>query len=106
MTVNYITIKGFIKDGELNIDLPENVMDGEIEVKLPVAEDAIAWEDRPWMEDELTAMLKFEPATLGEILEAGLIGQGEADWSDVEDSAIFVEELRRKQQEHRISWTD
>ncbi len=100
MTVNYITIKGFIKDGELNIDLPENVMDGEIEVKLPVAEDAIAWEDRPWMEDELEELLRPEPPMTGaEIVAAGLTGGWEH--LGIEDSVEWLNEQKRRRKEQR-----
>ncbi len=97
MTVNYITIKGFIKDGELNIDLPENVIDGEIEVKLPVIGAEIPWEDRPWTEEELEELLHPDPKTGAEIAKSTSIGA----WAHlgIEDGVGWVQEQRRKRQE-------
>ena len=34
MATNYITVKGVIENGELKVDLPENVQDGEVEVTI------------------------------------------------------------------------
>lgn len=49
MAVNYVTIKGYVRDGKLEVELPENVTEGEILVQLPVSidEQAHLLEDRP-----------------------------------------------------------
>ena len=95
-----VSIKGYIKGGKIEIDLPENVIDGEIEVTVPVAETAgeeIPWEERPWTDEEIAEFFKFEGKPLGEIETGG--------WEDmdIEDSAEWVEELRRKEEE-RSKW--
>jgi hypothetical protein len=100
MATNYITIRGEIKNGELKVDLPDNVQDGEVEVTIPVSDTGeLPWEERPWAEDELADMLNFEGKSLGEIETGG--------WEDLEitDSVSFVEDLRRKEEERHSKWT-
>lgn len=100
MATNYITIKGYIKNGELKVDLPENVEDGEVEVTIPVSEaEELPWEERPWTEDELADMLNFQGKSLGEIQAGG--------WEDkgITDSVEFVENLRREEEDRRGKWT-
>jgi hypothetical protein len=48
--------------------------------------------------------LEFNPSTLGEILDDGLVGLGSD--LEIEDSVRFVDEIRRKEQERRGVWTD
>jgi len=93
MATNYITIKGFIKNGELNVDLPENVMDGEIEVKLPVIGAEIPWEDQPWTEEELAEFMVFEPIPAYEIETGGWEHLG------ITDSVEWLNEQKRKRRE-------
>jgi hypothetical protein len=112
MTTDYVTVKGYIKDGQLNVALPENVADGEVEVQVPVIlADAlvpadIPWEERPWTEEELIELFDAHPTALGEMLESGLIGAGANDWVQVDDSADFVQRLRRDEQTRRRRWMD
>lgn len=97
MAVAYVTLKGEIKGGKLTVELPENAIDGEVEVRIPVAEDSL--------EEALPDYLHFEGKTLGEILESDAIGS----WGDmgIEDSVEWVEEQRRKMWEERKSrWMD
>jgi len=100
MATNYITVKGEIKNGELKVDLPDNVQDGEVEVTIPVADTGTQpWENRPWTEEELAEMLHFEGKSLGEIETGG--------WEDmgITNSVEFIEEVRRKQEEQYSKWT-
>lgn len=95
MATNYVTVKGYIKNGKLEVDLPENVEDCEVEVTVAVvaeAEETLSPEE----------MLQFEGKTLGEILDSRLVGTW-SDRDDITDSGTFVEELRRKEVE-RYKW--
>jgi hypothetical protein len=71
ITTHYITIKGYIKNGKLEVKWPDNAADGEVHIDIPVVLDgaALALED-------LATMLAFEGKPLGEIEIGG--------WEDVE----------------------
>lgn len=104
MTITYVTLKGTIKDGELHVNLPENIRDGEVELTVAV-ENGDETEAQPWTDEELQEMLKFEGKTLGEIVESEYIGS----WADmgITDGAAWVQEQRRKMwAERRARWTD
>ena len=92
MATNYVTIRGYIKDGQLIYDLPENVTDGEVRLEVPIeeAETSASWEESPWTEEELADALQFRPVPGNEIETGG--------WEDmgITDSIKFVEEVRRK----------
>jgi hypothetical protein len=85
MATNYVTIKGYIKDGKLEVELPENVTEGEAEIIVPIAaeDDDLAIED-------FHKYLNFKGVPLGEMQVGG--------WEDmgIEDSAEFIQALRRK----------
>lgn len=100
MAVNYLTIKGHIKNGKLDVELPTNVADGEIEVVVPiVSNDEIAWENPIWTEVEMREFMQPNPSTLGEILHYLQANPGhELDY--ITDSAAWVEASRREE-EHR-----
>jgi len=85
MAVNYVTIKGYVRDGKLEVDLPENVTEGEVEIIVPVAA-----EDDDLTPEELQEYLNFKGLPFGEIETGG--------WEDrgIEDSVQFVQELRHK----------
>jgi hypothetical protein len=86
MVVNYVSIKGYIRGGKLEVELPENVVEGEAEVIVPIAAES------------------NEGVMLGDILASGLVGSG-ADW-DIGDSEEWIQEQRRKTwEERRKSWT-
>ena len=93
MSIHYVTIKGQIKDGKLNAELPANVVDGEAEIMIPVASNEI----------EADESIHFKGLTVGELLEAGVIG----GWKDrnIPDSLEYLAELRRKEEEQRNLWT-
>ena len=100
MATNYITIKGVIENGELKVELPDNVVDGEVEVTIPISdEDELPWEERAWTEAELTDMLNFEGKSLGDIETGGWENLG------ITDSLEFVEDVRRKEEERHSKWT-
>jgi hypothetical protein len=85
MAVNYVTIKGYVRDGKLEVDLPDDVIEGEVEIIVPVAA-----EEDDLTPEELQEYLNFKGLPLGEIETGG--------WEDrrIEDSVQFVQELRRK----------
>lgn len=79
MATNYITIKGYVRDGKIEADLPENVIDGEAEITIVVKNE------------------ESEPLTGAEIVARGLTG----GWKDlgIEDSVAWVKEQKRKPRE-------
>lgn len=85
MTVNYVTVKGYVRDGKLEVELPENVTEGEVEIIVPVAV-----EEDDLTPEELQEYLNFKGLSFGEIETGG--------WEDrgIEDSVEFVQDLRRK----------
>jgi hypothetical protein len=94
------------ESGKLEIELPEGLPPGEVEVviQLPSSETKASPLERPWTEEEIRDMMRIEPKTGAEIvaeLDAGLIGEG---WSHITMSgAEWVEEQRRKRRE-RNRW--
>lgn len=88
MAVQYMRVKGYIRDGKLYADLPDDVPDGDVEVLLPMFAD-----DSPLTDTELHDLLTFKGQTLGEILESGLVGAG-ADW-ELGDREEWVQAQRR-----------
>lgn len=84
------TIKGYLTaDGQIKVDLPDNFMEGEIELTILVSEAS------------------FEGKTLGEILDSGLVGTGvDWDFGDI-DSVEWIEQQRAKRRQERQSpWTE
>ncbi len=76
-------VKGYLtEDGELKVELPANWQPGEVDILMPVSDEAV--EER----------FVFKGLTAGEILQSGLVGSG-ADW-DIGDSEEYVQEQRRK----------
>jgi hypothetical protein len=97
MVTDYITVKGYIKGGELKVDLPENVLDGEVEVKVIVANKEATIDDQPLTDEEIDALMRPNPKTGAEIVKNPAIGS----WAhkDITDSVEFIKELRRKRRE-------
>lgn len=93
MAIHYVTIKGRIKDGKLDAELPENVVDGEAEIMIPVANSI----------NEGNEPIHFRGLTAGEILASDVIG----GWKDrdIPDSLEYLAELRRKEEEQHNLWT-
>ena len=94
--MDIVRVKGTITpEGEIKVELPEGWQPGEVEVAVPVAVP----EEAPFTEAELAEMMRFEGRSLGEIETGG--------WEDMDipDSAEWVEEQRRKEQERRGNWT-
>ena len=89
MAAQYTRVKGYIKDGRLYVELPDDVPDGEVELLLPETTG-----DQPWTEVELQDLLTFKGQTLGEILESGVVGAG-TDW-EIGDSEEWAQGQRRK----------
>lgn len=70
----------------------------------PDATDALPWEERPWTEEEIRALIQPDPKTGAEI--AAMIESGEIDTSewaamDIPDSVEWVKNLRRQQRRQR-----
>lgn len=80
--------------GELKVELPTGMPPGEVRVTIEISTD-----DRPWSLDELEDLLKVEPMTGAQIVEAGLLGR----WGDrgIINSSEWVEEQRRKRKAQR-----
>jgi hypothetical protein len=101
MATTYVTVKGYIKDGQVQIDLPENVTDGEIEVRVPVETEpnTSPQEVLTLTDEELDALMKPNPKTGAEIIALGHTG----GWKDkgITDSVEWVLEQRRKRREKR-----
>jgi hypothetical protein len=107
MAIHYVRIKGRIKDGKIEAELPENVLDGEVELLVQTADTVTdvpnsEWDNLPWTEAELDELLKPNPMTLGELLESGLLG----GWKDrpIADSQEFIEQQRHAEAEKRGIW--
>ena len=84
------------ENGRLEVDLPDDLPNGEVRVILE-------FPDEPTFSDEeLKELLKVEPKSGAEIA-AGL-GEGNV-WENagIEDGAEWVENLRRKRREH-LRW--
>lgn len=101
-----IHLKGLITaDGQLQVTLPPDLPEGEVEVTLqltPVEAAPAAEEEAPWTDEEIRAMINPQPKTGAEIV-ALLKEMGGEGWDHITDSAAWVEELRRKSQE-RYKW--
>jgi len=95
---------------ELKLSLPADFPLGKVRVtvepanasEMPESESDTSWEERPWTHEEMREFLTFQPTAGAEIVAEGLVG----GWEDmgITDSAAWVEELRRKEQE-RYKWS-
>ena len=92
------------ENGELQLNLPEGLPSGEVHVTIEFSTGAqtppeSTWELRPRTEEEIRDALTFKPATGAEIMASGVFGT----WSDmgIADSAVWVEELRHKEENSR-----
>ena len=105
MVADYISVKGYIKDGKLEVDLPDSVTDGEVEIKIPVVRgekqmpEVTTEDETPWTDEEIAEMVRPEPMTGAEIVAAGYMGGWEH--KGIADGVEFIEELRRKRREKR-----
>jgi hypothetical protein len=99
--MNYITIKGYVRDGKIEADLPDDVIEGEIELKVPVERDVISDDDAIplWTDEELAELIKPNPKTGAEIVALGHTGGWEH--KGIEDSVEWLAELRRQRREKR-----
>ncbi len=78
MAANYIVVKGYIRQGELLVDLPHNVQDGEVEVLVSI-------DSADPFEDEFASLMNTQSKTDG--------------WTD---SLAWLHEQRRKRREMRL----
>jgi hypothetical protein len=101
MAVNYVTVKGFIKDGKLEVELPDDTVEGEVELRVPVERKTIAVDEieSAWTDEELEDLINPQPKTGAEIVALGHTGGWEH--KSIEDSIEWVKELRRQRREKR-----
>jgi len=101
-----IQLTGKINDqGQLELELPKGLPSGAVHVTLeiPASTDDIPWEERPWTDEELEALLKTEPKTGAEIAE-WLKKESPTGWEHIGMTGEeWVEEQRRKDRE-RSKW--
>lgn len=100
MAIHYVRIKGRIKDGKIEIDLPENVVEGDIEIQLPVATPATVLDGASFTEDEITEALHPHPKSGAEIAQNPAIGSW-ADMDITDSNAWVVEQRRRRKVNHQ-----
>lgn len=102
MATNYITVKGYIRNGKIEIDLPENVTDGVVKVQIPVEGEnpsAPIVDDSPLTDEEIENMINPNPKSGAEIVALGHTGGWEH--KGITDSVEWVAEQRRKRREKR-----
>jgi hypothetical protein len=102
MATNYITVKGYIRNGKIEVDLPENVTDGEVELFVPVESHAQLTADMdnsPLTDEEIENMINPNPKSGAEIVALGHTGGWEN--KGITDSVEWVAEQRRKRREKR-----
>jgi hypothetical protein len=90
-----IHLKGQItKDGQLLIDIPNDLPPGDVDVTLEIPNL-----DEQFTEEEIRELLTFTPTSGAEVVAAGLVG----GWEDkgITDPVEWVEAQRRKQKERR-----
>ena len=91
--------------GQLELDLPEGLPTGEVQVTLEISntKNEVPWEERPWTDEELEALLKVEPKTNQEIVD-WLMKEATTGWEHIQvTSEQWVDEQRRKDRE-RSKW--
>ena len=101
MAIDYVTIKGYVRDGKIEADLPDDVIEGEIELKVPVERDRVSIEEpHPlWTDEELAELINPNPKTGAEIVASGHTGGWEQ--KGITNSVAWVNELRRQRREKR-----
>lgn len=100
-----IHLKGQIdENGKLNVDLPEGLSPGEVDITIELpSDDNVHTELRPWADDELAALMNVTPMTGAEIV-AWLRETGGWEGQDIPDGATWVEEQRRRYQRNFPEW--
>lgn len=91
MTLYTFTVSGRIRNGKLEVELPPDAVEGQVEVQISTLPEIEGWDP-----DELRDLMTPEPATLGEILEAGLFGIGAEAMADEPDSVTFIQQQRER----------
>lgn len=83
------------------MDLPDDVIEGEIELRVPVEHEKKTDEEAQplWTDVELAEVIRPEPKTGAEIVALGHTGGWEH--KGITDSVEWVKELRRQRRENR-----
>lgn len=90
-----IRLKGQVtSDGQLLVDLPDNVPPGDVEITIEIAQA-----DESFTEAEIAELLTFKPTSGAEVVAAGLTGGWEH--KNITDPVAWVEEQRRKRKARR-----
>lgn len=86
------------EDGDVKLDIPSGVKiaPGDYKAELKAAPFSPE-EDAPWTEEELKAALESHPVPANQMISGGWEHLG------IEDSAVWVEELRRREEE-KSAW--
>ena len=101
MATNYITIKGYIRDGKIEVDLPENVVDGEVSLEVPITANAPDSTDhQPLTDEEIDALMHPNPKTGAEIAKSSI---GSWEHKGITDSVEWIAEQRRQRRKN-IGW--
>ena len=101
MATNIVTIKGYLKDGKIEVELPENAVEGEIELKIPVEADLAEVDtlQSTWTDEELEHIVNPQPKSGAEIVALGHTGGWEH--KGIEDSVAWIKAQRRQRKETR-----
>lgn len=101
-----IKLTGKINEqGELEVKLPKGLPHVAVNLTMELLDESkdSAWEDQPWTDEELEALLKTHPKTGAEIA-AWLSSEEFTGWEHIGMSGEeWVEEQRRKDRE-RSQW--
>ena len=102
-----IELTGKINDqGELEIELPKGLPHhSRVKVTLEILaeKNPTSWEEQPWTDEELEALLKTDPKTGAEITD-WLMKEGDTGWETFGMTGEeWVEQKRRKDRE-RSQW--
>ena len=94
-----LKLRGRITEqGKLEIDLPEGIPAGDVEVDIHLSEIPPTWTD-----EELAELLKPVKPMMGKDLAEWMDTEEftKYEWTDPRDGATWVEEERRKQRERK-----
>jgi hypothetical protein len=111
MALNYISVKGYIRNGKLHLELPDNVEDDDVEGIIPVRKiaptgltnsEAITLDENGSLEEQGKFLTPYS-STVGEILDYVLANAGD-ELAHIKDEVAWIEEQRRMEEENRSSW--
>ena len=101
MATNTVTIKGYLRDGKIEAELPDNAVEGEIELRIVVETESsdIQAPDPGWSDEELGRVVDPQPKSGAEIVASGHTGGWEH--KGIEDSVEWIKAQRARRRESR-----